>query len=651
MHNLPAQRPGVGRRCWAGTVAAIGLSAMAAVPADRSDLAELSLEQLGEVRISSVSLRSERLQDAAASVFVIGSEQIRRSGARTLPEALRLAPNLHIAQTSASGYVVAARGLNGAGNKMLVLLDGRILYTPLYSGVLWDAQEVMLEDVERIEVVSGPGGTLWGSNAVNGVINIITRPASDTQGMVGTVGAGGGEKYAALRHGGSLGVDGHYRLYAKRIEMPANSLASGTSAHNRWHRQQGGFRADWGAPDDGITLQGDAYAGRADQLTPLADSTLSGFNLLTRWRRTVAAGQQLQLLGYFDQTERKLPTAQGELTQRLRTTDLSVLHNVQLVSDHALVWGAGYRHARDRIGNPSGLAFLPGDKSLNWANLFVQDEVSLRRDLKFSAGAKAERNPYTGWEFLPSARLAWKPEENRLLWGAVSRAVRTPARLDRDLHAPATALPPPLPPFLIAGGPDFRSETSHVLEVGWRAQPVPTWSYSLTAFHHRYRHLRSVESVRDPAYVADYFVVANKMRGHATGLEGWSSWQVTPRWSLGAGGSYLRERLRMDADSTDPTGTSAAGNDPRYQGMLRSSLDLPAGVQLQVSARRVAALPRPRIPAYTAVDTHLAWQIHPQLSLALTVSNLLDRRHVEFGTLPNAAEVRRRVFFSASWKL
>ncbi|MGC3983445.1 MAG: TonB-dependent receptor [Pseudorhodoferax sp.] len=647
------ERTGPSRHPWYGRAAALAaaIGAVGTAMADTLDLADLSLEQLGEIRISSVSRRTERLQDAAASVYVITADQIRRSGARTLPDALRLAPNLHVAQSSSNDYVISARGLNSAGNKMLVLLDGRILYTPLYSGVLWDAQEAMLEDVERIEVVSGPGGTLWGSNAVNGVINIITRAAGETQGVAATLGAGGGEKLATARYGSTLGADGHYRLYAKGIERPANPLADGRSTEDRWHRQQAGFRADWNASGSGLTLQGDAYQGRSDQPLAQPDSTFSGHNLLARWNRTLSEGEQLQLQAYLDQTVRVVPSSQGDLSLRLRTIDVSFQHNLQPLENHQLIWGAGHRRARDRIDNVLSLAFLPSDVTLKWSNLFVQDEIALRPDLKFSAGAKAEHNPYTGWEFMPSARLAWQTGENQLLWGALSRAVRTPARLDRDLYAPAQAQAAPLPPYLIAGGPDFRSETSHVVELGWRAQPTPTWSYALTAFHHRYRHLRSVEAVSDPAYAIGYYVVDNKMRGHANGLEGWSTWQLTPRWSLGAGAAYLRQHLRLDAGSTDATGTSAAGNDPRYQWMLRSSLDLPAGLQLQLSARRVGALPAPRVPGYTAVDGHLAWQVLPQVSVALTVSNLLDRRHVEYGTLPGAAEIRRQAFLSVSWKL
>lgn len=636
----------------ASTAVAMLLACCAAAEsAPAEDIADLSLEQLGAIRISSVSRRSERLQDAAASVFVISADQIRRSGARTLPDALRLAPNLHVAQSAAASYVIAARGLNGAGNKMLVLLDGRILYTPLYSGVLWDAQDVMLEDVERIEVISGPGGTLWGSNAVNGVINIITRSAEATQGTLALLGGGGGETYATVRHGGKLGESGHFRLYGRGIGRPGMRRANGVATEDEWNREQVGFRADWGVPGEGLTVQGDAYQGRFSQISPLASQQISGFNLLTRWSHRLQGDDQLQVQAYIDQTEREVPTASGELSQRLKIADIGFQHNLQARGGHTLVWGGGYRHARDNMRNPVNLAFLPAQKTLQWANLFVQDEIALRPDLKLTAGIKAERNPYTGAEFLPSARLAWKPNADQLLWGAVSRAVRTPSRLDRDLYAPANPLPAPMPPFVIAGGPDVRSEVSKVIELGWRAQPTPDWSYSVTAFHHRYEHLRSVEMVNDPAYASPYRVVSNQMAGHGTGLEAWGNLQVRKWWALGMGASTLRQRLHLRAGSTDPSGVSAAGNDPRYQLMLRSSMDLPANTELQIGVRRIGALPDPALPGYTAVDARLGWHIHPQVQFALTVQNLFDRRHVEFGRLPAANEVRRQAFVSVTWKL
>lgn len=621
-----------------------------AVESAASNLADLSLEQLGNIQISSVSRRSEPLQDAAASVFVITADQIHRSGARTLPEALRLAPNLEVARTNANGYAISARGFNSAGNKLLVLIDGRIIYTPLYSGVLWDAQDVMLEDVLRIEVISGPGGTLWGSNAVNGVINVITRSAEATQGGLVSLGAAGREKTGAARYGGALGAGGHYRLYMRGADEGNTRRANGQAVHDAWNRQQAGIRADWGRADDGVTLQGDAYQAKGQQVSGAADQDLTGFNLLARWTRSMSNGDRLQLQAYFDQTERRAPGTGGTFAEQLKTSDISFQDTLAARGDHALVWGGGYRFSRDDIQNIPAVGFLPAKRGLEWINLFLQDEITLSKKLTFTAGAKVERNPYTGTEILPSARLAWKPSSNQLLWSAVSRAVRTPSRLDRELYSPTTPMAPPAAPFAIAGGPNFKSEVSKVIELGWRAQPTAQHSYSVTLFHHIYTHLRSVELRRDPAYTTPYYIVGNEMRGHSNGVEAWGNFQLPEKWLLSIGGFLLDQKLSMSPQSTDPNGTPAAGNDPKRQLMVRLSKDLPQGVQLQVGLRHVGALPSPAVPGYTLFDGRIGWRINPNVEAALTVQNLFDRRHVEFGNLANASEFERRAFANVTWK-
>ena len=608
-------------------------------PPPIENLADLSLEQLGSIDVTSVSKHSERLLDAPASIYVITAEDIRRSGVSSLPEALRLAPNLQVARINASQYAISSRGFNNAGNKLLVLIDGRIVYTPLYSGVLWYDQDVMLEDVERIEVISGPGGTLWGSNAVNGVINVITRTAQNTQG--GLVSAGGGnlERGAAVRYGATLGESGHFRVYAKGFDETHTDRENGTSASDGWERAQTGFRADWGHADDGFTLQGDAYRGRLDLLVP-ENEHFSGANLLGRWIHQLGGKDQIQLQGYFDQSDLDIPQAgtAGTFSERLNIADIELQHSIGAFSGHAIVWGAGYRTAHDRVGNVTSFAFFPASKVLDWANLFVQDEIALREEVSFTAGTKIERNPYTGVEFLPSLRLAWKPTSQQLVWSALSRAVRTPSLLDREFFAPAQ------PPFILAGGPDFRSEVSNVIEIGYRAQPTPVLSYSLTVFHHIYDHLRSVEVTATGA-----LVLANEMDGKSTGVEAWSSWQVTQWWRLSAGASYLDQDLRLKAGSTDPIGTSAAGNDPTHQFTLRSSLDLPYRTQLDVDVRNVGRLPNPAVPSYTATDIRLGWHVNNDVELSLAGVNVFDPGHAEFGPFATRSEIGRAVYGKVLW--
>jgi iron complex outermembrane receptor protein len=598
-----------------------------------AELADLSLEELANLQITSVSRRAERLADAAASVFVITGEDIRRAGVTSLPEALRLAPNLEVARIDARQYAISARGFNSTiANKLLVLIDGRTVYTPLFSGVFWDAQDVFLEDVERIEVISGPGATLWGANAVNGIINVITRRASDTTGTVAFVGAGNRENGLGARHGAKLG-NGDFRIYAQAFERDNTVRANGNSVADGWDNSQAGFRADWGTAASGFTLQGDAYRAIIDQTT-LGDVRVSGGNLLARWATAFAGGERLQVQAYIDHTDREIP---GSFADLLNTFDLEFQHARQVWAAHLLTWGGGYRHASDHVGNTAALAFLPAERNLDWSNLFAQDDIELRPDLRVTLGAKVERNPYTGYEFLPSARVAWKPDERSTLWGTLSRAVRAPARLDRELFAPGQ------PPFVLAGGPDFRSEVSKVIELGYRRQFAARASYSVTAFHAHHDHLRSIEPAGGGA-----FVIGNGMEGKTTGVEAWSTLQLAQRWRVSAGALLLDQDLRAKPGSVD-TNTAAAGNDPNRQFQLRSSHDLPGNQELDLIVRHVGRLPSPEVPAYTALDARYALRLARDFELSATAQNLLEPSHPESGAAATRSEIERGLFFRLKW--
>ncbi|MDB5812521.1 MAG: hypothetical protein JWN94_4643, partial [Betaproteobacteria bacterium] len=446
-----------------GIMLALFLVPAHAADAKIKDLFDLSLEQLSNVEVTSVSGRSERLQDAAASIFVISADDIRRSGATTVPDALRIAPNLQVARVSASSYAISARGANnGIGNKLLVLIDGRTVYSPLFSGVIWDAQDVMLEDVDRIEVISGAGATLWGANAVNGVINVITRAAIDTQGALAVAGAGNVQAGAAARYGGTFGEDGHYRVYGKGFNQANTERSNGTAVKDRFDRSQAGFRADWGHTNSNFTVQGDAYNGRSES-GPLGEPTLSGANLLGRWNRQLANDSSLRVQAYFDHAERNDPLIYRDKTD---TFDIQFQHGFTLAGTHQILWGGGYRNAHDSTETrfvPQNIlpqTFSPTSRNLNWKNMFVQDEIALGRRVDLTLGAKVETNIYTGAEFLPSARLAWKIADNHTLWTSASRAVRAPARLDRDFRVFLNLPGLPLIP-VIKGGPDFQSEISN----------------------------------------------------------------------------------------------------------------------------------------------------------------------------------------------
>ena len=622
-----------------------------------ASLAELSLEELSNIEITSVSKRAERLSDAAASVFVITAEDIRHSGARSLPEVLRLAPNLQVAQVSATGYVISARGFNSnSANKLLVLIDGRSVYTPLFSGVFWDVQDVLLEDVERIEVISGPGGTLWGVNAVNGVINVITRSADDTQGALVAAGAGNRDNDVAVRYGGKLGVDGSYRVYAKHFDRFSTETEDGIRKDDAWHKRQVGFRTDWRRAGDTLTVHGNAYDGAEGQPLPgtieitgvplpLGTISVSGANVTARWSHALEGGSNVSLQAYVDRTRREVPPS---FTETLTLVDLQFQHSLRPIGRHALVWGAEYRYGRDHVRNATFLTaalgppprpffgFLPEKLDQRWWSVFAQDEVSLREDLRLTLGARAERNDYTGTEFLPSLRLAWKLAPEHLLWAAASRTVRAPSRLDRDVFVPAS------PPFLLAGGPDVRSEVAKVYELGYRGQPTRRITWSVTAFHTDYDHLRTQELAPSRTFV----VFANEMEGTSRGLEMWGSYQASPDWRLSGGFSALRENLRLKAGSTDTAGLIAQeGRDPERIWLLRSSWNLPYQSEIDATLRHVSALSDPRVPAYTAVDLRLGWRPAPDLELSIAGHNLFGSEHAEFADPATRTEVGRSVFF------
>ncbi|HEX7812815.1 MAG TPA: TonB-dependent receptor [Burkholderiales bacterium] len=635
-----------------GGCLAAWLSAFVNLPAagagpDSSSLADLSLEELGNIEITSVSRRPERLSAAAASIFVITHEDIRRSGATSLPEALRLAPNLQVAQTGAAQYAISSRGFNNANalaNKLLVLIDGRTVYSPIYSGVFWEHQDVLLEDVERIEVISGPGGTLWGANAVNGVINVITRSAGATQGGLVSLGGGDGEAGGAFRYGFALGDRGHFRIYAKATDLDNTENFSGASLPDGWRSQQAGFRADWGQASRNFTIQGDAYTGRGDSRAVAGPVEVSGFNLLARWNEQFESGSDFQLQAYFDRSERKDQALfQGDAD----TYDIEFQNGIPL-GRHKVLWGAGYREASDdvamtRVPVAPGFTFVtnfvPRSRKLTWENVFVQDEIHLGATVKLTVGVKLESNDYTGWETLPSARLAWESSDNHLLWGAISRAVRAPARLDRDFFLSADVGVPPLVNIpIIDGGPDFESEIAEVAEIGYRAQPWTNFSYSITAFFSEYSKLRSGQ----PSPAA---VIQNMMGGDVYGVEAWASYQATDSWRLSGGLVELRKDLGLDPGSTDPEGPRALGNDPEHQWMLRSTLNVTPNHDFDIMVRGVSDLPDPAVPDYTAVDMRLGWRPQGNVELSATIRNLFDPGHVEFGNPATASELGRSVYF------
>ena len=591
-------------------------------------LADLSLEQLSSIVVTSVSRREQRVADSPASIYVITGDEIRRAGVRTLPEALRLAPNLQVARADANQYAVTARGFgNVLANKLLVMVDGRTVYSPLFSGVFWEARDIMLEDVERIEVLDGPQTTLWGTNAVNGVINVITKPAQATQGGLLALGGGNRDAVAAARYGGSTANGGHYRVYVRGIELQDTHRADGVSVGDASQRLRTGFRYDGPAGRDAITVQGDAYTGDIDQGTGGRD--IAGGNVLARWQRALDNGDAIIVQAYYDRTQ----LDQGTFREDLDTIDLDVQGRFQAGPQHLVVAGGGYRHQRSRVRNGPTQAFLPANRSLDTAFAFVQDEYALTPSLSVSGGIKVERNDYTGVEVLPNVRARWQAVPDHMLWGAVSRSVRAPSRIDRELFIPGQ------PPFFLAGGEGFESEVAVVYEAGARGRFAPRVSYSVTAFRHEHDRLRSLEPNG-----AGGLVFRNGIEGSTTGLEAWATFHPTDHWRLSAGGIEMRQRLHPAPGVVDQGGVAALGNDPKRSLVLRSSLEFADRQELDVIVRHVGARPNPAVPSYTAVDLRWGWRITSRVELSLTLENVTDHRHPEWGTAANRVELERSAY-------
>lgn len=612
------------------TAGLFGASIAHAAVAD-DELARLSLEDLSNLEITSVSKRPERLSAAAASVFVLGNDDLRRSGVQSLPEALRLAPNLNVQRVDALDYGISARGLNGfeSANKLLVLIDGRSVYSPFYGGVEWSQNHLALPDIDRIEVISGPGGALWGANAVNGVINVVSRSAALTQGGLFDVVAGTGDDTVIARYGGRLGQAGAFRIYAQAYQR-ADTRISGRDANDGWEGAQIGFRTDFASAASHLTVQGEVYHDDVPSGVPGApEGKLEGGNLLGRWAWRFQSGSTLEVQAYYDRSERR---ARG-VFDGVITRDLQVQHSVQR-GRHALVMGGGYRQWDDKFANyVNGFVLDPPRRSTTLANLFLQDQIEFG-DLTATLGVKAEHNSYSGTEWLPSARLAWRVSETGMVWGAVSRAVRNPSRLDRELV---------FPPFLLPS--EFEPERLIAYELGYRGQPTPRLSLSATVFYHDYEGLRSNEIT--PVTIIPVRI-GNGLEGETWGVEAWGDFDATPNWRLSAGVTALGKDIRIAPGSLDRSSLAAGGHDPKVQASVRTQNRLTSFLDLDIRLRFVGETSRELTggyldaPAYLDADARLTWRLNERVEMALAGFNLLDESHPE-ATEPRRTEARRSV--------
>ncbi|HET6629324.1 MAG TPA: TonB-dependent receptor [Woeseiaceae bacterium] len=619
-----------------------------------ADVFEMSIEELGKLRVTSVSRRSEPWYRASSAIYVITAEDIRRSGLTRLPEILRLAPGVEVARNGTHSWTISIRGFNSdLSNKLLVLIDGRSVYSPLFAGVFWDAQNVPVQDIERIEVISGPGGTLWGANAVNGVINIITRPAAETQGTLVDVGAGNEHRgFLAVRHGWQPAEDIAARAYLEYSDSDASASMTGEDAFDDAHRIQAGFRMDWERTGrDRLTLQGDAYDAELGSLLrpeftlgtlPGPDEPgtvdIGGFNVLGRWDRDLDGGGRLQLQAYIDHTSREIP---GTFDEKRDTLDLDFQHDFAPGERHRIIWGGGFRVTSDELDNTTFASFLPEERTDETFSLFAQDDIELwSEDVLLTVGAKVEHNDYTDWEFQPNLRLSWTPSDRHFLWAAVSRAVRIPARLNTDLElfAPVAVPGLPVPLYInVSGSKDFAAEELVATELGYRLGYGEDLSFDLALFHHDYENLQTQEAspivaVGDPPrYLLLPATLGNNMQGRSSGGTLVANWQPTASWRLQFQYAYLNMDLETEADSNDAGAVNVAGNSPEHQAAVHSYLQLPQDFDLFMSVRYVDELPNQNVPDRTAVDLSLGWEPLDELRLSLTVRNLNDDEHLEFG--------------------
>jgi iron complex outermembrane recepter protein len=581
------------------------------------ELVEMSIEDLATVSVMSVSKNEQALGDAPASIYVISNSDIVRSGATTIPEMLRLAPNLEVYQRTPDTWVVTARGMNGNANaqsfsnKLLVLVDGRAVYSPLFSGVFWDLPDVLPEDIDRIEVISGPGSTLWGANAMNGVINVITRRTAASTGGYASLRAGGVQRTAGARFGGAIGDELNYRVFARWIEDAGAYSAPGIRVQNGRQRIGGGFRLDW-APSafDTVTLQGEAFAGKLGKGSP-GESETSGRSLSLRWNHRPSETSEIQVQAYYDHVLRDAP---------VDTYDFEFQHSFLAAGRHKIIWGAGARLVSYRIDGTPSFFFIPPSRDLFLANLFVSDNFAITPKLTLTAGLKVEKDPYVGASLLPEARVAWKPTPTSLIWAGVSRAIRAPTPFDRDVEQRAGFVS-------LSGNREFRTEKLTAYEVGFRTQPLRSLSFSLTGYYHQYDDLRSIEIRPGPGLNLSW---DNLLGGHTYGAEAWSDLRLSRWWTIAAGVSLLKQKLSFAPGASGILGPGQLGDDPSHQFKLRSSMNLGRNLTLDADFRAIGALPHTSIPAYHEVGARLAWRPVRQITVSVTGANLLNDYHREY---------------------
>ncbi len=658
---------------FAGALAALALSlASAGVARGKVDpprpLASLSIEELANVEVTTASRKSERLSDAAAAVYVVTQEDIRRSGVTTLVDALRLAPGVQVARISGNQWAVGMRGFaSRLSRSVLVLIDGRSVYTTLFAGTYWEVQDTLLEDVDRIEVVRGPGGALWGANAVNGVINIITKKAADTTGGFLSIGGGSEERgFGAFRYGGKI-PNGAYRVYGKYADRDAQRPVEGPTFGD-WQRAQVGFRTDFAsAGGDSWTVQGDGYAADHEErllissftapyrFTEIGETSLSGGNLLARWSRAADKGHPLTVQAYYDYTHRR----QADFRENRNVVDLDLQHRVPLGGRQELAWGAGFRSTSSTAIGELPLIIAPESRTENLASAFLQDDIRISERWRLTLGSKVEHNDYTGFEFQPTGRVSFVAEGHSA-WFAVSRAVRTPSRVENDvIKSTGVSATQPLFVRLIGDG-SFRSERVIAYETGYRRLLGSRASLDFAAFYNDLEYLTTGEALGpffpETTATGVRFVLPfgfrNNLSGHARGFEAAVDNAPAPWLKLRASYSYLELDLASGPGSSDQTsGPRIAGSSPRHRGVLAAYADLPGRFGIDVFFRVVDELPALAIPGYTNLDLRLSYRPNDRTEISLVGQGLLEAQHPEFDDRETGiTEIQRGVYGKLTWR-
>ncbi len=626
--------------------------------ADNKDYFDMSLEELMNVQVTSASKKPQQLSDVAAAVFVISHEDIKRSGATSIPEALRMAPGLEVSRIDASKWAVSARGFNGRfANKLLVLIDGRSVYTLAFSGVYWENQDLMMEDIDHIEVIRGPGAALWGANAVNGVINIITKHSSDTRGGLLTAGGGSKEQgFGSARYGAQLGEDTTGRVYFKGFNRGDFKLQDNRYAHDNFNNLQGGFRIDSTfTPKDSLTVSADAFTSEIRENLSFASLTspptyrrdiidttqVSGGNLRSNYRHTLSPDSNYTVQFYYDIYKRLQPFDD----ETRQTVDIEFQHNFKFNPWNEIVWGASYRYmdGDHQFPMPDIFSLTTPNPKNHYFSLFAKDEIALLDEkLWLTLGSKFEHNDFTGFEIQPTARLLWAPNDQHRFWGAISRAVRTPSIIDDSLSLIGQFIPQPKTPInpsgfplapVITGSRNFKAEELLAFELGYRFTLANKASLDLTTFYNDFNSLRtSTPGAIQPTGVLPFFFT-NQGSGKSYGFEASAVWQMTDWWRLEGNYSFFNSEINQGQGNQPLISVS-----PSHKVSVRTGITPVETVNLDfwlrynsdikaLSARALGTVP---VKEYVTLDARLGWQIHPSLELSVTGQNLLDSRHLEF---------------------